>query len=126
MKKITITIIIFLFLCACTKEEVTSRAYPRVLTTEVANITTTGASFHGEITFSSTEIVSHGFIWSTFSSMAIGYGNNIALGQKTGTGNFETSLQSSLVKGVKYYVLAYAQSSNYTVYGNVVEFEVPK
>jgi len=126
MKKISITIISLIFLVACTKEEVTSRAYPRVITNEVDVVTSTGTTFHGEITFSSTEIVNHGFIWSTFSSMSIGYGNNIPLGQKTGTGKFESKLQFNLVKGVKYYVMAYAQSSKYTVYGNVVEFELPK
>lgn len=124
MKKTSVTIISLILLVACTKEKITSRTYPRVLTNNVGPITSIGTSFHGEITLSPTEIVNHGFIWATFSSMAIGYGNNIPLGPKTGIGNFESALQASLIKGTKYYVVAYAQSSTYTVYGNVVEFEL--
>lgn len=119
------TIICLLFLCACTKEEITSRTYPRVLTHPVDRVTKAGATFHGEIIFNPSEIIDYGFIWSTFSSMSIGYGEMITLGKKTGTGNFQSTLQFNLVKGTKYYVMTYARSSTYTVYGNVVEFGLP-
>jgi len=125
MNKIHITITCLLFLIACTKEEITSRAYPRIITSAVDNVTSMGASFHGEIILNPSQIIDHGFIWSTHSSLAIGFGEMISLGQKTGTGNFESLLQSNLTKGVKYYVMAYSKSSNYTVYGNVVEFKLP-
>jgi hypothetical protein len=125
MKKITITIIWLLSLYSCTKEEITSRYYPRVLSHPADYITSSSATFHGEIIYSMGAIVEHGFIWSTFPSMTISQGTVIKLGQKTGVGNFQSGLQFNFTRGTKYYVMGFAQASGYTVYGNVVEFMIP-
>jgi N-acetylneuraminic acid mutarotase len=106
----------------CTKEEVTPRVYPRVDTGEAYDITSEGATFKGEIIFSSVEIKDHGFVWSAGTSLQVQYANKISLGTKAGVGSFESRCERSLEPGKKYYVKAYAISEDFTVYGETVEF----
>jgi|GEM_PF-1586672 len=106
----------------CTKEEVTPRVYPRVDTNEAFDITSEGATFKGEITFSNVEIKDHGFVWSHGTSLQVEYANKISLGTKVGTGFFESRCERSLEPGRKYYVRAFAISEDFTVYGKTVEF----
>lgn len=110
------------FFFGCTKEEVTPRIYPRVSTIEAFDITSAGASFKGEITFSSVEIKDHGFVWSDSNSPTLGTANKISIGPGTGTGDFEIQCDRSLQEGRKYYLRAYALSEDFIVYGNTVEF----
>jgi len=123
MKKLFNYFIILLTLfLGCTEEEVTSRVYPRVNTVEVSNITSEGATFKGEIIFSSVEIKDHGFVWSAGTSLLLQYANKISLGPKAGTGVFQATGDRSLEQGKKYYVKAYAISEDFIVYGKTVEF----
>src|SRR5687767_10096172 len=122
MKKVSNWLIGFIVLFSCTKEEITPRRYPRVRTKGVNNITAAGARLEGEITFSSTEILDHGFIWSQHENLDLNNSEAISLGIKTGKGAFNLLVERSLDEGKVYYVKAYAKSTNYTVYGEIVEF----
>jgi len=113
-------LIIFFF--GCTKEEVTPRVYPRVITVEATQITSAGATFIGEITFSNVEINDHGFLWSIDNSPNIIQANKISLGSKQGIGQFEAKIDRALQDGKKHYLRAYAKSDDFVVYGNIVEF----
>ncbi len=113
-------LIIFFF--GCTKEEVTPRVYPRVITVEATQITSAGATFKGEITFSNVEIKDHGFLWSTENSPNVIQSNKISLGSKPGIGQFEAKIDRALQDGIKHYLRAYAISDDFVVYGNTVEF----
>ena len=123
MKKYFNNIFIALTLViGCTKEEVTPRIYPRVLSIEAFNMTSEGVSFKGEITFSSVEINDHGFVWSQEIAPLLGTANSISIGPKSGAGVFEIKCDRSLEEGKKYYFRAYAISDDYVVYGNTLEF----
>jgi len=119
LKYIITSLVLFL---GCTKEEVTPRVYPRVNTSEAFDITSEGATFRGEIIFSSVEIKDHGFIWSDGTTLLVEYSNKISLGGGAGVGVFESRCDRSLEAGKKYYVRAYAISEDFVVYGKTVEF----
>ena len=121
MKKLLI-IFIGLILITCGEEEVKSRAYPRVRTHAVDNITSSGVALHAEITFSSTEIIDHGFVFSTSPSPTLENAEVISLGPKSGKGTFESNLISYLTKGAKYFVKGFARSKTHIVYGEAVSF----
>lgn len=122
MKKLLIVAIFSSILFTCTQEEITSRQYPRVRTNSVTNITSSGALFNGEIYYAPSQIVDHGFIWSTSKTLTIQNSDRISLGHSEGVGHFGILTERSLAEGKKYYVKAYAQSKSHLVYGDVVEF----
>jgi len=107
---------------ACSKEEVTPRTYPRVHTSDVINITSGGATFTGDITFSSVPIIDHGFLWTESGIPLFENADNISLGAKDGPGAIQAICERSLTEGKKYYVRGYAISKDNLVYGNIVEF----
>ncbi|MEQ1585416.1 MAG: IPT/TIG domain-containing protein [Cyclobacteriaceae bacterium] len=122
MRSILVGIVFILTLFTCTQEEITSRAYPRVRTSEVVNIGNTGSVFRGEITFASSEIIDHGFIWSANQSLDLNKVEKIRLGPKSGPGVFESEVGFGLAQGVKYYFKAFVQSDTHIVYGEILEF----
>ncbi len=121
MKKIILILTVVLF--SCTKEEVTPRAYPRVLTNGIANKTKTSADLNGEITVASVAIIDHGFFVSL--TNYIGNAEKFSLGEKSSIGTFNTSIDS-FSPGTTYYVRAYAQSNDNIVYGNLIQFTTLK
>lgn len=123
MRKPTVsTFIVIMMVIACSKEEVTPRTYPRVHTNDVTNITSGGATFTGDITFSSVPIIDHGFLWSESGIPLFENADNISLGAKDGPGAIQASCERSLTEGKTYYVRGYAISKDNLVYGNTVEF----
>ena len=123
MKKIlVIDIIIASVFFSCSKEEVTSRTYPRVQTESVGTINADGALLKGEITFSKIQIIDHGFLWSSESFPEIDKAEKISLGAKVGAGKFEVLANRNLQAGKTYSIRAYARSASNLVYGQVQEF----
>ena len=122
MNKIPVLFAIIIILATCSKEEVTPRNYPRVNTLEVTDITSGGATFTGEIIFTSVPVLDHGFLWSEFGSALFENSDQISLGTKSGTGSFEAKCDRSLQEGKTYYVRGYAKSEDNIVYGDVVKF----
>ncbi|MRS05353.1 hypothetical protein EG832_19395, partial [bacterium] len=99
------------------------RDYPRVRTLEVINISSDGATFEAEVYDKGNAPVSeHGFAWA-LSLSNIEYGNTVLLGSLDTTSRFSANISSSLIKDKRYYVAAFVKSGEYTVYGNVVEFD---
>jgi hypothetical protein len=119
MKRTLIFLFIPWLLTTCGDDEVGSRSYPRVRTQAVTDINSTGALFQGEITFSSTAIIDHGFMWYTGAS---GLAETFSLGPTSGKGKFQGRIERSLAENVKYHVKAYARSADHIVYGDVVDF----
>jgi hypothetical protein len=109
-------------LITCTQEETTPRSYPRVATGEVTDITIDGAVFHGSITYTPGAITDHGFIWSEDALPGFANSETLSLGALTGKGDFQTLINKFLTANKKYYVRAYAKSSNYLVLGDVISF----
>ena len=121
MKKIVVAGIIML-LASCTEEEVTSREFARVKTSEVTDINGTGATFHAVIPSSPVSVSDHGFLWHDQTSPLFENADRISLGPISELGPFNALCERGLSKGKKYYVRGYAVSEDNIVYGNVVEF----
>jgi len=122
MKKNSFVLYCLVLMVTCTKEETSSRPYPRVETGEVTDITRTGAVFHGQITFSSTEILDRGFVWANNTDLTLESSDKISSGTAVGKGNFEAQVSRDLETGVKYYVRAYVKTDKYLVYGDIATF----
>lgn len=122
MKRLRVLFILFaaLFL-SCSKEEITSRPYPRTKTLEITSIANGSAHFKVEVFFTSVAIVDHGFIWTDSGFPSLTNGLKKSFGSKSGTGTFEMTVDQ-LQAGKKYTLCAYAQSADYVVYGNYLEF----
>lgn len=113
---------ILLHLPGCEDDPV-PRDYPRVRTLGVTNISPDGATFEAEVyEQGNAQISGHGFAWA-LSLSNIEYGNTVSLGALGTSGRFNANISSSLIKDRKYYVAAFIKSGEYTVYGNVVEFD---
>ena len=105
------------------EDEPVPRDYPRVRTLSVTNISPDGATFEAEVyDQGNAQISEHGFAWA-LSLSNIEYGNTVLLGALDTTSRFSANISSSLIKDRKYYMAAFIKSGEYTVYGNVVEFD---
>ncbi len=122
MSRISVLRILFAALfVSCSKEEITSRPYPRTTTVGVTAIANGAAHFKGEVIFTSVAIIDHGFVWSNTGIPSITNGQKKSLGVRSGTGIFEVTADQLLI-GAQYTVRAYAQSSDYVVYGEDKSF----
>lgn len=122
MKKLGFILVLACSFFTCTKEEISSRPFPRVNTNDVQDITAQGAVAHGEITFTNVPVTDHGFIWSASPSMTITSGNRMSLGPASGPQGFSAKIEDNLEVNRTYYVIAYAKSADYTVYGQTKSF----
>ena len=121
---LSFVIIVISSITSCSDDGI-PREYPRVKTSDVNNITTSGATFNGEITLlGNRNIIEYGFVWDNYEFPTIDYSNKINLGSGIGLGKFTTQLETSLEKGVIYYVRAYAKTDNFLVYGKIIEFSI--
>lgn len=122
MQKILAVLFVVFLVAACTKEEVSPRSYPRLITEGVTEIDNQGAMFSGVLTFAPDEVLDHGFLWSEYSSVLIGGSDKISLGKATGAGSFEAFCERGLDAGRTYYMRSYAKNKTHLVYGNIVKF----
>lgn len=120
--KFLILVLVGQVLFGCTEEVTTPRPYPRVRTYTINDNTTSGVTFKGGITYASTEIIDHGFIWSTNYLMTIENSEKVSLGPKSEIGGFKVLVDRAMQKGVAYYVRAYAKSKQHLVYGELGQF----
>ena len=115
--------LILLLILGCSEEETTDREYPRVLTKGVTNISADGTTFNAEITYSSVEILDHGFVWSSLNyDPTLDNADVISLGSLTAAGAFQATADRCMKTGAEYKMRPYAVSSGYVVYGVAVEF----
>lgn len=121
MKKLVVASIVMVFF-SCTDEEVTSREFPRLKTTQVTDINGTGAMFHADMLSSPAPISDHGFLWHDQTSPLFENADRISLGSLNAPGSFTALCERGLSKGKKYYVRGYVISEENIVYGNVLEF----
>ena len=105
----------------CTDESV-QRAYPRVRTLEVTNVTKDGVTFVAEVyDEGNTGITEHGFTWA-LSTPDMNYDERVYLGSFSGTGRFEADVTTALAEGITYEVCAFVKAGDYTVYGEKIKF----
>lgn len=96
---------------------------PVVTTSDVTDITSSGARSGGNITDNrGLPITSRGICWSTSSIPMLGYSFSSITNDGTSPGNFASSL-SSLEGNTTYYVRAYATNELGTGYGEIKSFK---
>lgn len=104
-------------------DEISQRAYPRVKTLEVDNISSSGARFNAEIIAEGNgDIIEHGFVWDKMPDPTIGYSEKAVLQESIITGEFSVEITTTLLEGSRYYVRAYSKSDEYLVYGKITSF----
>lgn len=112
-----------LFISCSEEEEVSHRAYPRLLTLEVTDKTESGAHFNAEIVFRGHfHIESYGFVWSEAEKPFLESAEKVVYTDNIQSGRFSAEISASLEKGVTYYVRPFVKTSDYTVYGMSVPF----
>lgn len=117
--RITITLLAFNLLTACTEEEGSNPEF-KVITNTVTDITGTSAKCGGNITYTGTEtIASRGVCWSKNQSPTITDSKTTDGGN---AGEF-TSTISGLAANTPYFARAYATIGSATTYGNEVSFK---
>jgi IPT/TIG domain len=123
MARIFFFIVLVRLLSYCEEEKSQSRSYPRVKTHAVTNITSSGATFNGEIFSLGTEpIINHGFVWSETDNPTL-MNSKILLGAEAVTGAYSAEIFSSLTKDVEYTVKSMVQTAEHVIYGTPVTFK---
>lgn len=123
LNRLIITIIFFSLFTSCAVEELNQRDYPTLYTLEVTDITNSGALFNAEIRYRGEfKILQYGFIWSQQDIMTLNTPNIIKYTDDTREMKFNYEITSGLSVNTTYQVRAYIVTEDYTVFGNVVEF----
>lgn len=126
MKSSARLLILLLFaisMIRCDEEEVTSREYPRVNTLQATNITQEGATFHAEIIFRGDfEVLDYGFVWSRSRNPVLKNSDKVSVAENLTADVFSFAVTSALQTNSTYFVRAFVQTEEYTVYGQDIEF----
>ena len=119
-----ILIIFFLaFLVRCDEYEVTSRNYPRVKTLAVSEISSQGARLNAEIIYRGDfEVINYGFVWGLTENPTKLNSDRVVFAENINRNKFSELIESTLREDTTYYVRAFVQTNDYTVYGENVSF----
>ena len=116
-------ILISITLLKCDKKEMTERNYPRLHTLNVTNITSKGAKFNAEFRLRGDfEIKNYGFIWSNNQNPSLNNADKIIYSDNIQNDSFSAIIQSTLAEDIVYYVRSFAETADYIVYGETVNF----
>lgn len=118
MKLINIIILSALLVISSCKKEV-EKIYKEYADVELSEIVSSdsGATYKAKIVSQGNyEIKDYGFVWAEDKSSPVLSDFKISLGSNLLNPEFSTTVQSDLVKGKKYYVRAYVQTSKYLIY----------
>ena len=108
----------------CEKEPITPREYPRLKTLPVVDISPQGATFRAEIIYRGDfSIQRYGFVWSTRENPQVDVDDQVAVAKNIQESSFSSTVTGTLQENVTYYVRAFVETPDYTVYGANVTFE---
>jgi len=110
-------------LVKCDGDEVTSRNYPRIKTLPVTEINSEGARFRAEIIFRGNfEIIEYGFVWGQSQNPTKENSDRVIYSENIQSTNFSKTIETTLKEGNSYFVRAFVETNNFTVYGENVAF----
>lgn len=121
--KLFLLIIITTLLVNCSKNEVTSRIYPRLTTLNVTDLSENGAKFNAKIIFrGSFEVITYGFVWSEIKNPTIENSDRVVYAENIQSETFSTEITTTLKEGINYYVRSFIKTKDFTVYGENIKF----
>lgn len=127
IQKLSLLLLLFGLLARCNKEEIPSRAYPRLMTLPVMNVGTNGATFRAEFTNrGDVEILKYGFVWAASSRREdpdLSSEDKIIYTGNISSQHFSSQVTTGLRVGTVYEVRAFVETEEHTVYGQVVTFQ---
>jgi hypothetical protein len=114
-------LLLLVWLCACNKEE--NIDYPIVLTGEVTDVDSTGATFRAKVTnLGKSQVTEWGFVCSEAASSVKGSTPIMVKGETLSEGFVHTRVSSLFVEGESYQVRSYIKTIHGTSFGNSVTF----
>lgn len=118
-----ILLIVSVLLFACNEnDEVVPRSNPRFSVTYVQEISATGAEFFANVyDFGSDEILEYGFVYRKEGEPRIGTGEVVKAAGKPAD-SFKLVGDHSMIKGQRYYVVAFITTSKTTIYSQSISF----
>ncbi len=123
--KIYLLVNLAITLTNCDNHEFPKTPYPNVRTLPVTEISSSGATFTGEMTNSGNSSVwTHGFVWTRWenNNPEIGPNDSIGLGRLDSDGTFFFHLDNKLTTNKPYFVRAFVKTNDYIVFGEEVSF----
>jgi hypothetical protein len=107
---------------ACSDWEL-PQSFPVILTEEVAQVDAGGADFTAHVLSLGTDQPAqrYGFVWSDAQMPTLG-SSQLALSDDLQKGTFTRRIRSDLIEGTRYFVRAFVQTAELTIYGNEVSF----
>ncbi|HEX2968320.1 MAG TPA: IPT/TIG domain-containing protein [Bacteroidales bacterium] len=118
-------ILIFLvsILIKCEDETPVPREYPRISSTDIENISDSGAIFSADLySLGNEKVIEHGFVWGLYPITGIEQGERIFLGSPQKTGVFNAKIRTTLLEGRDYYVKPFAKTESRFIYGPEAKF----
>jgi hypothetical protein len=114
-------LLLLVWLCACNKEE--NIDYPIVLTGEVTDVDSTGATFRARITNMKVEVLEWGFVLSENDKPSIERGDLKLPGNSSVTeGVNAVRVYISFTPGKQYFIRSYVKTNAWTIYGNETSY----
>ena len=118
-----ILILLVAFFNSCEKDDIIDRNYPRINTLEVNDIDGDGAVFNAEIIYNGSDpITEYGFIWDLHKPL-LGSSERVSMKGNPTSHNFNAKIRSTLKLHESYNVRAYIKTKDFTVLGNIINFE---
>ena len=123
----TIFLILIAVALGCDDEvfEPTPRDFPRLITKEVTEITQSGARFNAEFRYrGDVQILSYGFVWNEtpFPTLTTPSTDKYVVDADIRGDGFSVFISEGLNSASTYYVRAFTQTQEYTIYGSNREF----
>ena len=123
MKKNFFLWVAIALLACCTREEITPRHYPRVMSRGTYDVDANGVLVKGEITYTPGTIDDHGFVWISVGFPKIEDCDKLSLGPRDNAGAFEARIDRNLGDGQTYSIRPYATYGDMVVYGETMKFD---
>ncbi len=119
---ISVVLVLILF-SRCQKEIVESQVYPRIITHDVTNISTEGATLNAELlSTGANPVIAYGFLWDTIPFLYYDSSEKVEHKKSLKKGKFECRINASLTKNQSYFVKAFVKTDDFLTMGEAVGF----
>jgi len=107
---------------SCKKDSYPNNNYPHITTLDVSSVSEKGATFNAGIDYKgNSSIIKQGFVWGLKEYLSLN-DDSVTLNEIRGNGSFSIEVTHALPKGKQIYYCAFAQNTEYTVFGNIKSY----